>query len=264
VAGTAVELRPTVDRAWLERAAESDPVAHAYALWDLDHEPDRIRIVSAVAGDTPLGYLLIWLGHPTATVVHWVGSDPRLEALAERLPPRPLLAIVPEEFAATTRAARGPAREFPVLVLRAERGRARGPVPERSVRTLRADDATRLAEFVARQPPGLVEEYRSLAPAREEIWGAVEAGRLIGVCRAAVRRPDVWILGGVYVEEAARGEGWGRSLVATALAAADRAGADLALFVREDRTPARLLYESLGFRPIGRRTWLDAGSGLEP
>lgn len=264
MADAAIELRPTIDREWLERAAESDPVAHAYALWDLEHAPERIRIVSAVAGGTTVGYLLIWLGHPAAPVVHWVGSDPRLEPLVGRLPPRPLIAIVPEEFAASVRAARGPATAYPVLVLRAARGASGGSVPERAVRRLRADDVGRLAEFVARQPPGGVEEYRSLDPSREEIWGAFAEERLVGVARAAVRRPELWVLGGVYVEEAARGAGWGRSLVATALAAADRAGADVALFVREDRTPARLLYESLGFRPVGRRVWLEAGSGIAP
>ncbi len=264
MAETGLELRPTLDRAWLERAAAEDPVSHAYALWDLEHEPERIRVVSAVLGDTPLGYLLVWLGHPAGPVVHWVGTDPRLEALAGRLPPRPLTAIVPEEFAPVVRSARGPTQEYPVLVLRARRGSTPGTVPERTVQRLVAEDAPRLAEFVQRQPPGPVEEYRYLRPAREEIWGAFEEERLVGVCRAAVRLPNLWILGGVYVEEAARGEGWGRSLVARALEASGRAGADLALFVREDRTPARLLYESLGFVPIGRRTWLDAGSGLAP
>jgi len=36
------------------------------------------------------------------------------------------------------------------------------------------------------------------------------------------------------------------------------------LYVREDRLEARRLYERLGFRPLGRRTWLDLGAGFAP
>lgn len=263
MAAESVELRPTLDRDWLEAAARADPVAHAYALWDLDHEPDRIRVVSAVLRSTTLGYLLIWIGNPAGLVVHWVGEDPRLEVLAGRLPARPLIAIVPEPFVAAARDARGPVREFPVLSMIADAPSA-GPIPEREVRRLKREDRARLVDWAGRQESGMVDEYPALDPDREEIWGAFDGDRLLGVCRAAVRRPDVWILGGVFVETAARGEGWGRSLVATALRAAAHAGAPLALYVREDRTPARLLYESLGFRPIGRRVWIDAGSGVAP
>src|SRR5208282_4458767 len=112
-----MELRPTIDREWLERAAVLDPFGHAYARWDLDHAPYRVRFVSALDGNQTVGYLLIWLGHPTATVVHWVGSDPRARSLVDALPARPLVAIVPETFQDAVVKARGPARPLSVLLL---------------------------------------------------------------------------------------------------------------------------------------------------
>ncbi len=258
-----VELRPTIDRAWLESAAARDPIEHAYALWDLLHHPDRIRIVSAVVDGEPLGYLLLWLGHPAAPVVHWIGTDPRLGELAGRLPPRPLVAIVPEEFAYRVSEARGPVRSFPLLSMIAAESapQARG---ETAIRRLRRDDRADLSRWASRQTDSVVAEYATFDPEAELAWGAFEDGRIVGVARAAVRLPHVWILGGVYVEPAARGEGWGRALVETALTAAIATGASLALYVREDRTPARSLYASLGFRTVGRRLWMDAGSGLTP
>lgn len=261
----AVELRPTIDRAWLEAEAHREPVLHAYALWDLRTAPDRIRVVSAVAGDRTIGYLLVWLGHPAGPVVHWVGSDPETEPLAEALPPRPMVAIVPEEFRDAPTRSRGPVRDFPISAmvapaLFAERG---WPAPD-GVRPLVRADRPALLRWIAGVDDPVVGEYAYLDPDADRIWGAFAAGELVGVARAAVRLPEIWVLGGVFVSPDARGHGWGRSLVRTVMRAAAEAGAPLALYVREDREPARRLYESLGFRPVARRTWLDAGAGLAP
>jgi len=262
---TRIDLRPAIDRSWLEDAARRDPLGHAYALWDLTHAPDRIRIVSALAGDRTIGYLLLWLGHPTASVVHWVGTDPRGIALARALPPRPLVAIVPEGFREAARRERGPAAEYPLLGLRAEPLlEERGFPPEEGVRLLTRRDRPRLVRWTSSQSDPVVAEYTQLDPGAEPVWGAFLGPDLVGVVRAAVRLPLVWVLGGVYVDPIARGQGLGRALVRSAQRAAAVDGAPAALFVREDRLAARTLYESLGFRRVASRTWLDAGAGLVP
>ncbi|HTT14991.1 MAG TPA: GNAT family N-acetyltransferase [Thermoplasmata archaeon] len=258
-----LEFRPTLDRRWLEHDALAHPVRHAYALWDLAHSPERIRFVSAVDGEETVGYLLVWLGHPAAPVVHWVGDDLRLVGLAAHLPPRPLVAIVPPAFAEAAAAARGPGRAVALLGLVGRGSADPGPVSE-TVRRLEAADRASLRAWAAQQDDPVVAEYAGLDPARELVYGAFEGDRLEGVVRAAVRLPALWVLGGVYVTPAARGEGFGRALVETVLRAAAAAGADVALYVREDRTPARTLYASLGFAPADRRVWLDLGAGLVP
>jgi ribosomal protein S18 acetylase RimI-like enzyme len=258
-----VEFPPTIDRAWLDREAARDPIAHAYALWDLAQHPGRIRVISAVVAGRTLGYLLVWFGRPEVPVVHWVGSDPRLATLASRLPDRPLVAIVPELFRAAVAELRGPVVEVPLLALLAADPSA-GTVAPPGVRRLVGADREALAAWAAGQEDPVVVEYAHLDPETEMLWGAFDDERIVGVVRAAVRLPAIWILGGVYVEPAARGNGLGRALVATALGAARDEHAALALYVREDRPPARGLYASLGFRAVGRRYWLDAGSGLVP
>ena len=259
----AVEYPPTIDRAWLDREAARDPIAHAYAVWDLAHHPGRIRVISAVVAGRTLGYLLVWFGHPAAPVVHWVGTDPRLEALAHRLPERPLVAIVPEPFRAVVRDHRGPVVEVPLLSLLAT-DLVEGAAGSPAVRRLAGGDRSALAAWASVQDDPVVAEYAHLDPDTETVWGAFDTERLVGVVRAAVRLPAIWILGGVYVEPSHRGQGLGRALVATALGAARDEHAALALYVREDRPPARALYAALGFRNVGRRYWLDAGSGLAP
>jgi len=265
MAGARPDLRPTIDRGWLEEAARRDPLAHAYALWDLAQAPDRMQVVSALDGDRTIGYLLIWLGHPGAPVVHWIGSDPRAGVLAEALPPRPLVAIVPEEFRDAAVRARGPVEEHALLGFAADPLLAeRGYPPEEGVRRLEPADRDHLVRWASHQTDPVVTEYARGDPATEPIWGAFRGSELVGVVRASVRLPLIWVLGGVYVDPIARGQGIGRALVRTVQRAAAAVGAPTALFVRADRYPARALYESLGFRPVATRRWLDAGAGLAP
>jgi len=263
-----MELRPTIDREWLEHASAADPFAHAYARWDLEHAPYRVRFVSAVDGDETVGYLLIWLGHPTTTVVHWVGSDPRAGLLKDALPARPLVAIVPETFQSDVVLVRGPGRPLPILLLvREARSETATSVPSpvpAEVRQLERRDHTELREFAARQADPVAAEYPALDPGEEAIWGAFSRDRLVGAARAAVRLEGVWLLGGVIVDPSLRGRGVGRALLEEAIARAEEEGARVGLYVREDRVEARRLYERLGFRPHGRRTWIDFGAGISP
>jgi len=263
-----MELRPTIDRDWLDRAAELDPFGHAYARWDLEHAPYRVRFVSALDGDRTVGYLLVWLGHPTTTVVHWVGSDPRARILVGALPARPLVAIVPELFQSAVVDARGPARPLTVLLLANELSSEPRLDPHAptsvEVRRLERPDHPALVAFAERQSDPVTGEYPALDPGEEWIWGAFDRGTLVGAVRAAVRLRDVWLLGGVYVDPNARGRGVGRALIGNALASARESGVRVGLYVREDRAEARRLYERMGFRPIGRRTWLDFGAGVSP
>jgi ribosomal protein S18 acetylase RimI-like enzyme len=132
------------------------------------------------------------------------------------------------------------------------------------VRPLRRGDHPEIAAWVERNVAPETTEYRALDPEGELAWGAFDGSRLVGVARAAVRLPREWVLGGIYVEPSSRGRSLGEELVSAAVLAAESAGASIGLYVRDDRAPARRLYERLGFRTVGRRLWLDLGAGLEP
>jgi len=72
------------------------------------------------------------------------------------------------------------------------------------------------------------------------------------------------MISGVYVATDHRNQGWGRAVVRAVMAEASRAGAPCGLFVREDGAAARALYDGLGYRPVVRRLWVDAGAGRDP
>ncbi len=264
MAGGGITVGPTIDRRWLDRAAAEDPVAHAYALWDLERFPDRVHFVSVRRDDTTTGYLLVWRGR-AAVVVHWFGAAGEVRELAGELPPRPLVVVAPEEVRAEVERVRGPLVSYPVRMLVAPpAGRSAGPPTDERTRRLTGADRPALTALTAGEEEPVASEYPSMDLDREVVWGAFEDGRLRGVARATATLPSVWILGGVYVAPAARGWGHGLALVRAALAAARASGATVGLYVREDRPAARAIYARAGFRAHRRLAWLDAGAGLAP
>lgn len=260
-----VEIRPTIDPAWLAAEGRRHPLNHAFALWDLERAPDRVRFFTALERDTPVGYMLVWLGLPSTPIVHWVGSHPAMAALAEWLPPRPLVAIVPPDARELVVGARGPAREYMSLQMaRPAVPATSAPEPPPGIRLLGRDDVSRLSTWAHRQADPVVGGYPYLDPEVDRMWGAFEGSDLVGAVHAEVRLPRIWVIGGVYVEPAARGQGWGHALVSAAVQAAEATGARVGLYCREDRTEAHRLYERLGFLETDRRIWLDLGAGIAP
>jgi ribosomal protein S18 acetylase RimI-like enzyme len=250
-----------IDRSWLEVEAQADPVTHAWALWDLDHEPGRFRIVSLVRATHTVGYLLIWYaGGPPR--VHWVSTDSSDGMLAIGLPLPPVVAIVPERVAAAVRERLRSTQTYPLEVLVCS-GRTLTP-PDPRVRRLRAPDLLALTELIHRNPGGNTAGYATLDLGRAPVWGAFEADRLVAVARIAVQLPTVWIITGVFTDPTFRGRGLGREVTAAATADALSTGARAALYVRADNDAAQTIYREVGFERVDRRVWIDANAGVAP
>ncbi len=260
-------VSPAMDRRWLEEAARTDPVRHAYALWDLDYAPERVEFRVLREKGVPLGYLLIWHGLPVP-MVHWVAPD-EPDPLLDALPPRPLVAVVPPTVAGYIEHRRAPSESYPVMIM--ARGlRAFPPLPSNpAVRRLGPRDRPAVQAFAAAESDRLARAYeRSSLESDASIplaaWGAFDGERIVGVASTQVMLPSVWVLGGIFVRSEYRRRGLGRDLTAAAVAEADRAGARTALYVREDNTAAVRAYERVGFAPVDRRIWIDAGGNRAP
>jgi [ribosomal protein S18]-alanine N-acetyltransferase len=250
-----VELRPTIDRAWLEREASREPLTHAFALWDLSRTPQAVRFVSARWREETVGYLLIWLGGRDRPVVHWYGPADRAGALVGAFPAPPFVAVVPVEAEALVRRAFPQAIGSSLKLMLRERSAV--PAGSGAARRLQRADRPALAAFARAERSAELGAYTDLDPGSEPAWGVFQDAQLVGVARAAVRLPTLWVLGGVYVDPTHRARGLGRALVLAVVQAAERAGAACGLYVREEPTPAPRLYDQLGFREVGRRRWLD-------
>ncbi|MGI0129263.1 MAG: GNAT family N-acetyltransferase [Thermoplasmata archaeon] len=261
---SAPSLREGIDRAWLEGAASADPVRHAYALWDVEHEPDRVRFVSWATEDETRAYLLVWYADPTVTVVHWWGPSAVAEHLLPGLPPRPLVAVVPEELGPAVERLRGPSRSYPVLRLARDAISAPAGKLDPRVERIGGERAAGFRAWAASGAERWLVAYRGFDPARDFVWALTDGGRILGVASAAARLPRIWVLNGVYVGPEARGQGVGSSLTGWGIEAARRAGARVALYVREDNASARRVYERFGFRQLDRLLWMDLGADRSP
>jgi GNAT superfamily N-acetyltransferase len=265
VAAGSIEVRPTIDRDWLETVAETEPVVHAYALWNLDRHPDRVRFTSVVRGTATLGYLMLWPVNDGTTIVHWVGESKDTGPLVDHLPGRPLVVVCSESTGAAVEHARGPAVVHPILVEEAPAGAPppMGPQDE-AVRRLRPDEEPALRDFAGRQRDRIGSAYGSIDVHEEPIWAGFDDGRIVALARPAVRLPRLWVVSGVYVDPDRRNRGWARAVVRAVMTEAAAVGAKCGLVVREDSAAARSVYERLGFRTVARRLWVDAGAHREP
>jgi GNAT superfamily N-acetyltransferase len=251
-----------LDAAWLDRAASAAPLTHAYAVWDRIHEKDRTRFVSYLEHGETRAYLLIWVASTKVPMVHYVGP-PDCPALLDRLPPRPMLAVVPPELVGGVRLLRGPVELYEVE-LRSLSDRAPAPRESPGARRLNSADAAAVAELARGGSSPMMEGYRGIDLERVPTFGAFEGDRLVGIARAAVTLRSVWLLTGIVVLPEARGRGHGRAVTSLATRAAVAAGARPALYVRADNLPAVRLYEQLGFERVARKAWVDAGAHRPP
>jgi GNAT superfamily N-acetyltransferase len=251
-------VEPGLDPEWLRELAEQDPVPHIFAVWDQQNAPDKVEFLTLIEDGRPTAYLLIWRGRPGVPIVHWVGTAIEPRPLVEALPPRPLIAVVPDPVGRDVARHCGPATVSGVLLMACDR-----PIPPDQLapgrgRRLDRSDAPMLRALAAQHPGSLTDPYANADPGVEPIFGVVGSGRLLAVARIQAATPRAWIIGGVFTVPEERGRGYGREATRAAVAAAVHTGARPALFVREENTPARRIYERLGFVARERRAWVDA------
>jgi len=253
---TADGVRPGVDFHWLERSARSEPVEHAYALWDLVQAPDRTRFVSLVRDGETRAYILLWHGNAPAVIAHWVGEPDPL--LLPWLPHPPCVLLVPPAAAPLVEAARPGLVGTPTLMMVRD-GSHPIPPDRHAVRKLTGRDRGLLVDLVDPESP-MHAEYARRDPDSQPVWGAFDKDRLVGVARARVTLPFAWVISGVYTRPDHRGRGVAQAVTGALCRQAEAIGAVPGLFVREENTPARRAYEKLGFRTIGRKVWFEAAA----
>jgi ribosomal protein S18 acetylase RimI-like enzyme len=253
-----------IDLDWLRREGEADPLRHAFAIWDIHEYADRVRFVTLREANEPKGYLLVWYGSPNYPVVHWVGAPEGSRELAEALPERPFVAVVPSTCAPMVEEFRGPTRTQRLRLMEHQRT---DPIPQRGIgapRRLTAEDLAALRALSQASSDVVTSAYASIDPARTYVSGVFATGQLVAVARAQVQLDRVWVIGGIYTRPDDRGRGYGEMVTAAITRAAHAAGADAALYVRVDNVAAVRAYERVGYRLVEEKVWMDAGANILP
>ncbi len=252
-------LRPGIDRGWLDEELAKSPARHAYAIWDLEHYPDQAQFFTLTVSGGPKGYLLIWRGTGGTPSAHWISDEPDDQALLAGFPSPPFLAFVPERRADTVVASVHNATTRRVDLME-NPGPSRPTTAQTPVRPLTMDDQQEFHALVDGDPEHSLSRHRDLDLDTTRSWGAFDGRKMVSFAHASVTLPQIWILNGIYTDPAYRGKGYGRA----ATEAATRAGLDevarVGLYVFSDNTPAVRLYRHLGFREVERLVLVDATS----
>jgi len=262
-----------VEPVWLEEAGwgvarglielyHSDPLSHCYLLYDMIYEASRSRILVGVEEGRAACYLLYWSPGGYAALHLWgacsvdlLGSiGGLLEGygrvfvhLGEGIDPGPV-----EEYL---------------------RGLGYSVSRETLLDMVVGEDGfkPRMVVEPVRLGPGSLDDYLALMRlwgrrmtreralellSRQRFYGVYLEGRLVAVAGTYLRLPEVWVIGSVYVHPDYRRRGLGSSVVSAVTRDAVQSGAHALLHVEESNTPARRLYESLGYRVAARKWWV--------
>jgi len=96
------------------------------------------------------------------------------------------------------------------------------------------------------------------------IYGVFINDELVSYAGSFIQLPQVWMIGGVYTHPHHRSKGYALLATSAVTEEALKHAQVAALFVRSDNYPAVRVYEKIGYKKIGKKLWVDVGTGLKP
>jgi RimJ/RimL family protein N-acetyltransferase len=128
------------------------------------------------------------------------------------------------------------------------------------------EDASKLALLLSNReerPTGTVERYLQLI-SKTPTYGVFIKDKLMAYAGSFIQLPQIWMIGGVYTHLDHRNKGYSTMATSAVTEEALRNAEAAALFVRSDNYPAIRVYQKIGYAKIGKKLWVDVGTGLKP
>ena len=240
-------------------------VQNVFAFYDVQYEFERTTMHIAREDEKILGYVLVYDASDVPSVI--LECQKRVAGRLLDLTPRNnfIMHTSPKHLKTIL-------KKFPHAKVYVEnwmfvKKKEEKSFRSRMVRKLQTtEDAGMLARLLLKRedrPKRHLKKYKDWI-ARMPLYGVFEKGKLVSYAGSFVKLPQLWLIGGVYTTPEKRNKGY--ALLATsavtheALEQADSA----ALFVRSDNYPAIRVYEKIGYRKMGKRIWVDIGTGMMP
>jgi predicted GNAT family acetyltransferase len=96
------------------------------------------------------------------------------------------------------------------------------------------------------------------------VYGVFMNDELVSYAGSFIQLPQVWMIGGVYTHPNHRNNGYATLATSAVTEEALKHAEAAALFVRSDNYSAIRAYEKIGYKKIGKKLWVDVGTGLKP
>jgi predicted GNAT family acetyltransferase len=99
---------------------------------------------------------------------------------------------------------------------------------------------------------------------KQPIYGVFVNDEIVSYAGSFIQLPQVWMIGGVYTNPKHRNKGYATLATSAVTQEALENAKTAALFVRSNNHPAIRIYENIGYKKIGKKLWIDMGTGIKP
>lgn len=242
-----------------------DVIRHVFAFYDIQHEPEYTKMYAAFENGSLKGYVLTYTALDFPSVILECESNIAAKLIDHALenrfimhaPPN-LLPIVKRKFP------RAKCYVEDWMLVKSDDATFFRSKLLRGLRT--EDDASKLAMLLSSRKDrttGTVKKYIELIT-KQPIYGVFVNGKLVSYAGSFIQLPQVWMIGGVYTHPKHRSKGYATLATSAVTEEALKNAEAAALFVRSDNYSAIKVYKKIGYKKIGEKLWIDAGTGMKP
>lgn len=242
-----------------------DVMRHVFAFYDIQHEPEHTTMYAAFENEQMKGYILIYtaLEFPSVILECEKGIAEKLIGYA---PENCFIMHAPPNLLPIIKRKLPHAKNYVEKWMRVKKDEASFFESKLVRRLLTEDDALGLAILLSTQknrPKGTVKRYFDLI-SKQPIYGVFVNGELVSYAGSFIQLPQVWMIGGVYTHPKHRSKGYATLATSAVTEEALKNAESAALFVRSDNYSAIKVYRKIGYKKIGEKLWIDAGTGIKP
>jgi RimJ/RimL family protein N-acetyltransferase len=244
---------------------KSDIIKHVFAYYDIQHVPEQTTVYAAFENNSLKGYILIYTAMEFPSVV-LEGEADTAEKLVEYAPENHFIIHAPLNFSSSIKKRFPNAQHYieDWMLVRKEQAKF---FKSDFVRRLHdEEDASRLAlllESRENRPARTVSRYLDWI-SKMPLYGVFINNELVAYAGSFIQLPQIWMIGGVCTHPDHRNKGYSTLATSAVTEEALKNAEAAALFVRVDNYPAIKVYEKIGYRKIGKKLWVDVGTGMKP
>ena len=244
---------------------KEDVVRHAFAFYDIQHEPEKTTAHAAFEENTLKGYILTYTATESPSVV-LEGDTDTAAKLIKYCPQDKFIMHIPTNLLSTVKSRFPQAKHYVENWMLVKKGEQNIFSTEHTRRLRSEQDAFKLLTLLSSRedrPEATVKRYFDWMK-KMPLYGVFVEGELVSYAGSFIQMPQVWLIGGVYTSPKCRNRGYATAATSAMTEEALRNAEAAALFVRSDNRPAKRAYEKIGYRKIGEKLWIDVGTGLKP
>ena len=243
----------------------SNIIKHVFAVYDIQNDPQHTTTYAAFEKSKLEGYILIYTATDVPSVILEC-EEKVAEALLEHAPSSKFIVHSPPNLLPAIEKRFPEAKHYVEDWMLVKKNEATFFDSELARRLHTEEDASKLADLLLSRrdrPPNTLKRYAEWV-SKMPLYGVFKEDKLVSYAGSFIQLPQVWLIGGVYTDPKHRNKGYATIATSAITKEALRTAEAAALFARSDNYPAIRAYEKIGYRKIGKKVWVDVGTGLKP